>query len=100
MLTKCLCLQVGKLVAVWSAATARVTEAVKTKAIARAHGDTVDMPRAAYLQVLQVYQSTRADEGRAKDSELPARGLVESILEQLEDGELRAEKMNTIISRH
>ena len=93
-----LALQIGKLVAVWTSAHQRVAEAVRTKAIARAHGDVVDMPRAAYLQLMQVFQAKRED-GRAKDSELPARAMVESILEQLEEGELRAEKMTAIISR-
>ena len=40
----------------WGAAQERIKEASRTKADARAHGESVDMPRASYLQLLQIYQ--------------------------------------------
>ena len=56
------------------------------------------LARSSYLSLLQAFQKEQGDD-RMEDEELPFRGIVEDILEQLEEGELHTEQLSEVVAR-
>ena len=66
--------------------------------MAKARGKSLEMARSSYLSLLQAFQKEQGDD-RWEDEELPGRGIVEDILEQLEEGELHTEQFSEVVSQ-
>ena len=92
--TKGVKLQLSQAVGVWQVSRKRVSERDTASAVAKAHGESREMARSCYLYLLQAF---RKEQG--KDEELPSRGIVEGILEQLEEGELHTVQLPEVVSR-
>ena len=91
-------LMINRMIGSWSSARGRVREEEAMVAQARAHGEPLEMPKSAFLTLLSAFQERREGE-RTPDRELPAKGMIDDILEQLNDGELAADLLTEVVSR-
>ena len=91
-------LQLSRAVGVWQVSRKRVSERDTASAAAKAHGESLEMARSSYLSLLQAFEKVQGDD-RLEDEELLGRGIVEAILEQLEEGELHTEQLSEVVSR-
>ena len=95
--------QVSRTLQAFSDAKERVKARSKVKAIATAQGDTVDMPPTEYIALVNQLEISRTpsdaqDTTKISHDHLPARCVVEAILDALSRGEFTAPPLAEIVS--
>lgn len=87
---------IAQVVDAWESAVARVSERNKTDAEQRATGVPLTLPGGDHVELRRAYENSY---GRVADKEFPADALVERRLQEVEQGDMRAESLVDVASR-
>ena len=90
-------LQVGRVVLAWETARKNYSARRDVKAVCKAHGDTLELLPSDHNKLVQAYELSKGGM-RIDSSLLPSCGLLESIFEQLDTGDMVAETLSLFIS--
>ncbi len=88
-------IDVAHLVEAWASARERVKRAADMEAEARAEGRPKELPRGTHLSMRRAYQSLH---GEKRDGAFPSAAYLNWRLDQLEEGDLRAERLTEVVS--
>ncbi len=86
---------VAMLVESWNAARDRIKRAADADAEARAEGRPRELPKSANVSLRKTFENLH---GERKDSLFPSAGYLSWRLEQLEEGDYRAESLSEVVS--
>ena len=88
--------QLSRICTVWETAKKEVAARTEVKAANKAHGDTVEMLRSEFQKLVESLEQCRGNALIDTDV-LPGRGVVEDLLEQIEEGELVADSLAEVV---
>ncbi len=88
-------IDVAHLVEAWTGARERVKRAADMESEARAEGRPKELLRGTHLSMRRAYQSLH---GEKRDGAFPSAAYLNWRLDQLEEGDLRAERLTEVVS--
>jgi hypothetical protein len=88
---------IASLIGAWQAAKQRLKTAEETAAEARATGQLPNLPKPT---VLSIRRSHEIEHGELDDREFPSKDYLAMRLDQMEDGDYRAESLTEVVSIH